>query len=261
MPEAVFLPDDGRFVATELARGPWDPNAQHGGAAAALLIGRSSGCRAPAGLPIARVTYELLRPVPLGELEVRGRGGPTRPPGAAARGLDSHARRAPRLVRARALRVRAAPESVPRTELEPRPPDPSGGRENDFRARPSPACSLPTRSRSGSSPGPFTAADRRPPGFACGSRSSTARSLPRSSGSRPPADFGNGISSPLSWEEYLFINPDLTLYVEREPVGEWIGLAATTTIAAGGIGLSESVLYDERGRIGRATQALLIARR
>ena len=75
------------------------------------------------------------------------------------------------------------------------------------------------------------------------------------------ADFGNGISSPLSWGEYLFINPDLTLYLDREPMGEWIGLAASTTIAAGGIGVSESVLYDERGRIGRATQALLIARR
>jgi hypothetical protein len=35
IPESVYLPDgvgsDGeRFVATGLARGPWDPNAQHG---------------------------------------------------------------------------------------------------------------------------------------------------------------------------------------------------------------------------------------
>ena len=59
----------------------------------------------------------------------------------------------------------------------------------------------------------------------------------------------------------MFINPDLTLYIERQPVGEWIGLQAQTTIASGGIGTSESVLFDERGRVGRATQALLIAPR
>ena len=75
-------------------------------------------------------------------------------------------------------------------------------------------------------------------------------------------DFGNGISAVLSWNEYLFINPDLTLYVEREPVGEWIGLESVTRISAGGgIGLAESVLFDERGRVGRATQALLVAPR
>ncbi len=74
-------------------------------------------------------------------------------------------------------------------------------------------------------------------------------------------DFGNGISSILSWDEYLFINPDLTLYVERQPVGEWICLDAQTRIVAGGIGISESVLYDERGRVGRAIQALLVAPR
>jgi hypothetical protein len=74
-------------------------------------------------------------------------------------------------------------------------------------------------------------------------------------------DFGNGISSTLSWDDYLYINPDLTLYVERAPVGEWICLESETRIAADGVGLAESVLYDQRGRVGRATQALLVAPR
>ena len=64
---------------------------------------------------------------------------------------------------------------------------------------------------------------------------------------------------PLPWDDYLFINPDLTLYIEREPVGEWICLEARTIIAPDGIATAESVLYDERGRVGRATQALLVA--
>ena len=70
------------------------------------------------------------------------------------------------------------------------------------------------------------------------------------------ADFGNGISAPVSWDHFMFINPDLTIYIEREPVGEWICLEATTRIPPDGVGLAESVLYDERGRVGRATQAL-----
>src|SRR5947209_1574971 len=67
---AVFTGRDGRFVASELARGPWDPNAQHGGAPAALLMRAFERLGGGDGLAIARVTYEFLRPVPLGELSV-----------------------------------------------------------------------------------------------------------------------------------------------------------------------------------------------
>jgi hypothetical protein len=74
-------------------------------------------------------------------------------------------------------------------------------------------------------------------------------------------DFGNGISASLPWDRWIFINPDLTLNVERLPQGDWICLDSTTRIAAGGVGLAESVLYDQRGRVGRALQALLVARR
>src|SRR5262249_39154208 len=38
------------------------------------------------------------------------------------------------------------------------------------------------------------------------------------------ADFGNGISGIVSWDEYVFINPDLTIYLHRLPAGEWVGL-------------------------------------
>jgi hypothetical protein len=75
------------------------------------------------------------------------------------------------------------------------------------------------------------------------------------------ADFGAGLSGTLPRERYLFINVDLTVYVERRPVGEWICLDSQTRIARDGIGVAESVLYDSRGRVGRATQALLVAPR
>ena len=74
------------------------------------------------------------------------------------------------------------------------------------------------------------------------------------------ADFGNGISWVLSRNDgYRFINPDLTIYLHRHPVGEWVALEAATTPTAR-LGLAESRLYDERGPIGRSVQSLLVER-
>ncbi|HUF85303.1 MAG TPA: thioesterase family protein, partial [Acidimicrobiia bacterium] len=58
-----------------------------------------------------------------------------------------------------------------------------------------------------------------------------------------------------------FINPDLTIYLHRIPNGEWVGLDALTVPEAEGVGVAESVLFDEQGRIGRAVQSLLLDRR
>jgi hypothetical protein len=65
----------------------------------------------------------------------------------------------------------------------------------------------------------------------------------------------------LPWGDYVFINPDLTVYIERAPVGEWICLEAETRLTSPGVAVAESTLYDARGRVGRAIQALLVARR
>ena len=37
------------------------------------------------------------------------------------------------------------------------------------------------------------------------------------------ADFGNGVAAVLPFEEYLFINADLSIELDRRPAGEWIG--------------------------------------
>src|SRR5437660_2462021 len=104
---AVFTGQDGRYVATELARGPWDPNAQHGGAPAALLMRAFEQLDGGDGLALARVTYEFLRPVPLGELSVEAA---VARPGRRVQLLEGAitARAGVEVVRARALRVMAA---------------------------------------------------------------------------------------------------------------------------------------------------------
>ncbi len=75
------------------------------------------------------------------------------------------------------------------------------------------------------------------------------------------ADVGNGISAVLDYRDYVFINVDLTVHFERMPEGEWVCVDAVTRPQPTGIGTAESVLSDQRGRIGRAAQSLLIAQR
>jgi len=70
---ALFEIDGDVATPSELTRGPWDPRAMHGGPPAALLGARSrSAIRVPADF-LARITVELLRPVPLVPLTVSAR--------------------------------------------------------------------------------------------------------------------------------------------------------------------------------------------
>jgi hypothetical protein len=50
------------------------------------------------------------------------------------------------------------------------------------------------------------------------------------------------------------------VFVERDPVDEWVALEAHTRVQRGSVAMAESVLWDRRGRIGRAVQTLLVAR-
>ncbi len=75
------------------------------------------------------------------------------------------------------------------------------------------------------------------------------------------ADFGNGVSAALPFDRFLFINADLTIHLQRQPRGEWIGLDARTLLEDGGTGLAESVLHDVHGPVGRAFQTLVVGSR
>ena len=72
MTDSIFIPSgDGRFEPTEHARGPWDPRALHGGAPAALIAPCVRALEPGAELPIARLGFEFLRPVPLAPLPLK----------------------------------------------------------------------------------------------------------------------------------------------------------------------------------------------
>ena len=75
------------------------------------------------------------------------------------------------------------------------------------------------------------------------------------------ADVGNGISGAVDFRRFVFVNVDLTVQLEHLPDGEWIGVDAITLPQIRGNATAESQLSDERGRIGRALQTLLVAER
>jgi hypothetical protein len=262
MPEqaqSVFVPDGDRFVPTEYGRGPWDAGALHGGAPAALVARAFE--REPGELQVVRVTLELLRPVPLEPLSVETR---VARPGRRVQLLEACVTddRGNEVLRASAWRIRRldhldlgrpddriAPTFAPPGEC---PEIPSFFDDDVVRF----THALEMRSARGTfhEPGPATVWFRVKLPIVAGEEPSPLQRV------MAAADFGNGISSTIAWGEYLFINPDLTVYVHREPVGEWVALDALSWYEPRGVGLSESALYDEEGHIGRALQSVLLDR-
>jgi Thioesterase-like superfamily len=212
------------------------------------------------GWIVGRIAIEILRPVPLAPLTVAAR---VARPGRSVELLEAELFEAGgerrEIARARAWRLRAQ-DGVPEIALDPPPPGPEHGREATF-------------FDTGHAVGYHTAMDYRfvAGGFLeLGPAQVWMRMRQPLVDDEPPsplvrvlaaADSGNGVSATLDYHEYVFINTDLTVQLVREPAGEWVCLDAITRVGRDGVGLAESVLSDERGRLGTATQTLLVRRR
>ncbi|MGH2916204.1 MAG: thioesterase family protein [Solirubrobacteraceae bacterium] len=258
--ESVFVHDGDRFNATALALGPWAPGALHGGAAAALIVDALERAPVAAGLRLARLTCELVRPVPMHGLMVSVQ---VVRPGRRVTLLDAFLRDSDdvEVCRGRALLLAPAELDGPADCEAPPFPGPAAGRASDWR----PPSSGPTFAADAmeilfvegdfEEIGPATAWFRLRQPLIAGAQLTPLQRVAAA------ADFGNGIASALSWGEHMFINPDLTVHFEREPIGQWVALQASSRVQRGSAALAESVLWDERGRIGRAVQSLLVGRR
>jgi hypothetical protein len=263
MSDSIFIADGDRFVPSEHARGPWDPRALHGGAPAALITAAFERLQPGAELPIGRLSFELLRPVPMAPLTLRTE---IVRPGRRVQELAAELLAGEEtIVRAAALRVQAVPEQAADAALAPLlselgPPMPA---VDDL---------APLRfALDGSFDASFAATamemhageDARELGAARVWMRLRQPLLPGELASplarvAATADFGNGISAALPFDRFLFINADLTIHLLRPPSGEWIGLDARTWLLSGGTGVAESVLHDEHGALGRAFQTLVV---
>jgi hypothetical protein len=256
VPAAFFLEDGGSFVPTEATRGPWDPDAQHAGPPSALVGRAIELCEPREGMRIGRVTFEILRPVPLAPLRAEAR---VSRPGRSVEMLDASLSGPDgEVMRARAWRLEAGDLELTAPAGAAPPPGPEQGAPREF---------FPT----GQEVGYHTAMEYR---FVSGGFLEPGPAtvwmrmrLPLVEGEEPSplqrvlaaADSGNGVSAALDWRTHLFINTDLSVHLLRPLTGEWVCLDAVTHVD--GLGLSDTALWDERGRIGRAVQTLLVRRR
>jgi hypothetical protein len=268
---SLFEPDGpDRWIPTELARGPWDPRACHGGPVSALLtraVEQTTG-ESPVDWQIARVSIELTRPVPVGvgltlrtEIERDGR----KVSLVAARLLDGDVE----VARARSLRIRTKELQLGDEAVQPLP-DPPGTpadgvaqrvvwADDDLVAFHRNACEHRFTEGGWDVPGPVGVWIRLLVPLVPGEEPSGAQRAAAA------ADFGNGVSGGLPYDRYTYINPDLTVHLMRPPVGVWIGMRSAsyygTATGSSGAGFAESALFDADGRLGRSVQSLILDER
>jgi hypothetical protein len=263
LPPAAYTVVSPRIIrASELTRGPWDPQHQHAGPPIAMVCRAIESAARDHGLThFARLTANLFRPLPMAELEIEVT------TDYSGRNAAHYAARlwggGKELARFTALAQRENQLVLP-DDLDGHPLP---------QAPKSPAESATQRM-------PF---GRRLPGYAdlVENRIASGRFFrsrcaawfrlqrPLVEGEDPSAyqrvavaaDSGNGISAVLDFDRYIFVNSDLTINLLRRPLGEWICVDARTLLAPNGCGLAESQLFDETGLIGRATQSLAVRAR
>lgn len=252
----------GEFMPSPHTRGPWDAGAMHGGAPSALLANALQAL--VPGMSLARLSFDFLGPVPIAALTVEVA---VVKPGSRFQLLEARLSAAGRdaiVVRAVALAPgevhglpevalwRGMPAGSPEDGVAKAFPSPPGAPAEGFHLT-----GMDIRWLEGSvaeiGPGRgwFRIAH---PLLADEAATPVARVC-------AAADFANGASRVLDFEEHLFINTDLTVTLVRPPVGEWILMDAVTRIDPSGVGWASSTLHDRTGPIGFSQQTLFVSER
>ena len=248
------------FVPTGLTRGPWDRRFQHAGPPAALLARAVEQAAALEPGQPARLAYDILRPVPLAPHRITTR---TLRPGRNVEQIEAtlaDAASGDELMRLNAWRLRTEELTLPdgMGEPDPPPPLPATGHISLPKFWTEPVAyhaALDWRFVDGDfdAPGPATCWTRLRRPLVRGEEASPLERM------LVMADAASGISHVLDWQQWVFINVELGIHLERPPEGEWMAMEATTRLGPSGAGLCTSVLSDERGRVGVSTQTLRVA--
>ena len=256
--DAIFRVDGNRVVTSPDAAGPWDPRMQHGSAPASLVVWAAEAIPTPVPMQIARVTIDLMRPVPVAPLTIEtevlreGRKIQLCAIKLLADGVV--------VVGASVLKIKthapALPPEIGDVPVELPGPDQSMVEPANHAGSPFTKCisMRAARGRFGMV-GPASIWFRIDQPLIAGSPVSQAMRAVVA------ADFSNGTSSALDFREWTFINADLNVNFARQPVGEWILLDGECWIGPDGAGLAMSRLADQHGYFGRAVQSLVIEKR
>lgn len=253
------------FEATEHTSSPWGPM-QHGGPVAAMLTRAMDRLRPRPGTRIARVTVDLLGPVPLGEVRVTAR---VARPGRRieltqavleARTQDGGWRD---YARGSAWRqaTQATEDVLNHADQMQQPPATAATGLNDH--------VLPESWRIGGFVG---AVDWRVGHRGTGQGDPTTAWVNLAcdlvEGEEPSeverlvalADTANGIGARLDPTRFAFLNTEMTVHLHSPPVGPWYGLESETSVGPDGVGMSAAVIHTDSGPIGRVAQSVLVER-
>ena len=260
LPASAYVPaGEGAWSSSELTRGPWHPEHQHAGPPIALVARQIERAAAPLGLAhVARLTANLLRPIPIAELGVSVQtdyaGRNVAHFSATLFSGGKEVARFTAIVQREA--ELAVPDGLPGHPL-PRAPQPPES---------SPVAGFPFGSKFTGYPdlvecrvaegvffrGPCAIWFRLRHALIEGEAPSPIERV------AVAADSGNGISAILDFKRYLFVNSDLTINLLRRPKGEWICIEARTLVGPTSGGIAEARIYDADGLVGRSTQSLAV---
>jgi hypothetical protein len=242
---------EGVFRATPHTVGPWAPDDQHAGPPSALLV-RALERVLPAGDGwLARVSVDLLGAVPVGDLTVTASViRPGRSVQLAAAALTAGGRE---VARAAGWWHRFADTAAVATGSAP-PPLPDEPDPVDRRWPGGYLLAMEWRRVKGdfTEPGPAVIWSRMRYPLVEGEQPSATQRL------FVTADSGNGVSSALPLDSWLYVNTELTVHLLRPPAGEWFCLDSATTLGPTGGGYAVTTLSDVDGEVGRGAQALLV---
>lgn len=264
MPLATGPGRSARFELGPAARGPWRPDAAHGGAPAALLTRAIEAHGAETGMRLASFQSVFLGPVMLGEVELETevvKPG-TRQMVIAARLTDGDRT----LVEARGVLLRSGRIRLPPGAAEHAgagdampPPDGFGAAEEGRWGNDGETAFHKTSNT-------IRVVEGGPEQVRSDGAAWFRLDAPVVPGEVPSpaqravaaADFGNGLAHPVPFGDYVFVNCDLNVWLLREPQGEWIGLRSLTEVSANGSGVTRTALHDSDGRFGTAGQSLYV---
>ena len=251
---------EGLFRATELTASPWGTSSQHGGPPAALLARALESDAGGEGGIFARLTFEFLGPVPVGELSVEAK---TVRPGrrVSLREATLSDGAGHPVMLCRAWRISASPVALPDDLDSPTLPGPGEGQEKPFfEMAPEVGYHQGIEAR-------FVAGSWRELGHAAAWLRMRVPLLP---GEEPSplvrvlvaADSGNGVGAALDTSAWTFVNLETTIHLHAYPNGEWVGLESSAAVRPSGVGLARTTIHDPvLGPVGAAAQSLLVAER
>lgn len=267
---ALYIPNDSDsdgweyFTATNHVRSGWGPDMQHGGPVAALLTRALRRCDPVPNTEVARITVDLLGPVPIGQVRVQAT---VQRPGKRIQ-LTAATMQAPTegdqwrtVATATAWRLATQDTSHVTHNADPDRAKPTRGVPLDARRLPGSWASegfidsvdWHIEPRAGD--GPTVAWLRLKHDLIDGERPDPLDTV------AAIADNANGIGARLDPRRYAFLNTDMTMNLHTQPRSAWIGLAAETTVGPNGAAMSAATIHDEHGPIGRVTQTVLVEAR